>query len=128
MSSGGAYRIRSSSLNKSFEYPISTAWTEQEIAAGLNGIPINSGYKLHEWRFTNLEGCDYEDLATLFASQQNGNAQLQELETDPYDATRQDLDYSTETYTDFIIRNIAPRTRGQPFYDSVTVTFEVFVS
>lgn len=128
MASGGSYRIQSTSLNKEFEAPQSTSWQEQEIAIGLNGIPINSGYKLHTWNLENLQGCDFEDLATLFESQQDNNAQLTELETDPYDATRQDLSYGTITYTDFIIRNIAPRTRGLPFYQSVTITFEIFIS
>jgi hypothetical protein len=128
VASGGAYRIQSSSLNKEFEAPQTTAWAEQEISIGLNGIPVNSGYKLHTWNFANLEGCDYEDLATLFESQQDDNAQLSQLETDPYDASGAAIKYGTVTFTDFIIRNIAPRTRGLPFYDNVTVIFEVFVS
>ena len=128
MASGGSYRIQSTTLNKEFEVPPETSWTEQEISIGLNGIPINSSYKTHAWTFSNLQGCDYEDLATLFASQQDNNTQLSEMETDPYDASGADLHYGTTTFTDFIIRNIAPRTRGLPFYDSVTVTFEVFVS
>ncbi len=128
MASGGSYRIQSTSLNKEFESPPETAWTEQEIADGLNGIPINTSYKIHTWTFSNLQGCDYEDLATLFASQQSGNAQLSQMETDPYDASGADLHYGTATFTDFIIRNIAPRTRGLPFYESVRVEFEIFVS
>ncbi len=126
MASGGAYRIQSSTLNKEFQVPESTAWTEQPIAGGLNGIPINTGYKLHTMSFSNMEGCDFEDLATLFDGQQSGNAQLSELETDPYDASGADLHYGTETFTDFIIQSIAPRTRGLPLYQSVTVVFEVF--
>lgn len=127
MASGGTYRIQSSSLNKSFIAPI-TSWDEQLITPGLNGIPINSSYRIHRWEFNSMEGCDFEDLATLFESQQSGNAQLSELETDPYDASLVTEAYGTETYTDFIITSINPRTRGLPLYESVTVLFEVFTS
>ena len=54
MASGGSYRIQSTSLNKEFEVPPETAWTEQEISIGLNGIPINTSYKIHTWTFSNL--------------------------------------------------------------------------
>jgi hypothetical protein len=64
MASGGAYRIESTTLNKEFQAPESTDWNEQAIADGLNGIPVNSSYKLHIWNFSDMEGCDYEDLAT----------------------------------------------------------------
>ena len=128
MASGGTYRIESTTLNKSFQAPETTQWQEQPIANGLNGIPINTSYKLHIWNISNMLGCDFEDLAALFDGQQSANAQLVEMETDPYDATGADEVYGTSTFTDFIIQNIAPRTRGLPFYDDVTVTFEVFVS
>lgn len=127
MASGGTYRIQSTSLNKSFIAPITT-WDEQLITPGLNAIPINSGYRIHRWEFSSLEGCDFEDLATLFESQQSGNAQLEELETDPYDAGLVTEVYGTETYNDFVIQSINPRTRGLPLYESVTVVFEVFVN
>ena len=127
MASGGTYRIQSSTLNKSFIAPISS-WDEQLITPGLNAIPINSGYRIHRWEFNSLEGCDFEDLATLFESQQAGNAQLSELETDPYDAGLVTEQYGTQVYTDFIIQSISPRTRGLPLYEGVTVVFEVFVS
>jgi len=125
---GGAYRIQSSDLNKEFQAPESTAWTEQAVADGLNGIPVNSSYKIHTWQFSNMEGCDFEDLMSLFASQQDNNSQLQELESDDYTATRQDTSYTTTVYTDFLIKDVAPRTRGQPLYDNVTVVLEVFIS
>ncbi len=128
MASGGAYRIQSSTLNKEFQTPETTPWTEQPIAGGLNGIPVNSSYKIQTWNFSSMEGCDYEDLTTLFDGQQSDNAQLVEMETDPYDASGADLHYGTTTYTDFIIQSIAPRTRGLPLYESVSVTFEIFVS
>lgn len=128
MASGGAYRIQSSTLNKEFQAPETTAWAEQPIAGGLNGIPINTSYKIHTMNFSNMEGCDFEDLATLFDGQQSGNAQLSELETDPYDASGADLHYGTTVFTDFIIQSIAPRTRGFPLYESVTIVCEVFVS
>ena len=126
MAQGGAYRIESSSLNKEFTAPPTTDWDEQPIAGGLNGIPVNSGYKIHTWNFANMLGSDYDDLASLFDSQQSANAQLNTLETDPYEADLSCNQYGTKDYTDFFIQNIAPRTRGLPLYESVTVTFEVF--
>lgn len=128
MASRGTYRIQSTSLNKEFQAPNSTAWNEQLISTGLNGIPINSGYRVHVWNFENMEGCDFEDLATLFQSQQDNNSQLSELETDAHNATEADERYQTVTYTDFIIQSISPQTRGLPLYQSVTVTLEVFIS
>lgn len=128
MASGGTYRIESSSLNKEFSAPPETNWNEQPIAGGLNGIPINTGYKLHEWSFGEMAGSDYDDLASLFDSQQSDNTQLNTLETDPYSADKACDPYGTIAYTDFTILNIAPRTRGLPHYQNVTVTFEVFVS
>jgi hypothetical protein len=126
MATGGTYRIESTSLNKEFPAPPTTSWEEQAIAAGLNGIPINSGYKIHTWNFDNMLGSDFDDLAALFDSQQDNNATLTTLETDPYEADQSCDAYGTTAYTDFIIQNIAPRTRGLPLYESVTVVFEVF--
>lgn len=126
MASGGTYRIESSTLNKEFPSPPTSSWDEQPIASGLNGIPVNTGYKIHTWSFENMLGSDYDDLAALFDEQQSNNAQLSTLETDPYEADKSCEDYGTKAYTDFIIQNIAPRTRGLPLYESVTVTFEVF--
>jgi hypothetical protein len=126
MASGGTYRIESSSLNKEFPAPPTTSWDEQPIASGLNGIPINSGYKTHTWNFENMLGSDFDDLAALFDSQQDNNATLTTLETDPYESDQSCDPYGTLAYTDFVILNIAPRTRGLPLYESVTVTFEVF--
>ena len=82
MASGGTYRIN----NTEFPAPEDTQWSEQEIAGGLNGIPINTGYKLHTWNFVNMEPCDYENLAAFFDTQQSGNAQLSKIETDVYNA------------------------------------------
>lgn len=127
MASGGAYRIESSTINKSFPAP-ETSWSEQEIAQGLNGLPVNTSYKIHTWDFGEMLGSDYEILASLFDGQQSSNAQLVELETDPYEANRACNEYGTISYSDFIIQNIAPRVRGLPHYQSVTVSFEVFVS
>jgi len=126
MASGGTYRIESSTTNKEFPAPDSTEWAEQPIAGGLNGIPINSGYKQHSWNYPNMLGSDYDDLASLFDEQQDNNAQLVELETDPYEADKSCEDYGTTAYTDFVILSISPRTRGLPLYENVTVTFEVF--
>jgi len=126
MATGGTYRIESATLNKSFPAPPETSWEEQPIAGGLNGIPINTGYKIHTWNFENMLGSDFDDLASLFDEQQSGNAQLNIVETDPYEADQSCDVYGTKAYNDFVILNIAPRTRGLPLYQSVTVTFEVF--
>ncbi len=126
MASGGTYRIQSTTLNKEFPAPPTTDWDEQPIAGGLNGIPINSGYKIHTWNFDNMLGSDFDDLAALFDEQQSNNSQLSTLETDPYPADLSCDPYGTTAYTDFIIQNIAPRTRGLPLYESVVITFEVF--
>lgn len=128
MATGGTYRIESTTLNKSFPAPPTTDWDEQPIAAGLNGIPINTGYKIHTWNFENMLGSDYDDLASLFDEQQSNNSQLSTLETDPYEADLSCDLYGTKNYNDFFIQNIAPRTRGLPLYENVAVTFEVFVS
>lgn len=126
MATGGTYRIESTTLNKEFPAPNSTEWDEQPIAAGLNGIPVNSGYKIHTWNMEDMLGSDFDDLAALFDEQQSNNAQLVTLETDPYEANLSCDSYGTVEYTDFYIQNIAPRTRGLPLYQSVTITFEVF--
>ena len=126
MASGGSYRIESTTINKEFPSPPTTDWNEQSIAGGLNGIPVNSGYKIHTWNFENMLGSDFDDLASLFDSQQSSNAQLSEMETDPYESDLACNPYGTIAYTDFIIQNIAPRTRGLPLYENVTVTFEIF--
>jgi hypothetical protein len=86
MASGGTYRIQGASLNKEFPAPPTTTWDEQAIGGGLNGIPVNSGYKIHTWNLENLLGSDYDDLAALFDEQQSNNSQLSALETDPYEA------------------------------------------
>ena len=124
MASGGTYRIN----DTEFPAPEDTQWSEQEIAGGLNGIPINTGYKLHTWNFVNMEPCDYENLAAFFDTQQSGNTQLSEMETDVYNANLAGESYQTFTYTDFIMQRLDPRTRGLPLYDSVSVVFEIFVS
>lgn len=126
MASGGSYRIESASLNKEFPAPDTTSWEEQPIAGGLNGLPINSGYKVHQWSFSNMLGSDFDDLAALFDEQQDNNSQLVALESDPYESDLTCEDYGTVTYSDFIIQSISPRTRGLPLYQSVTVVFEVF--
>lgn len=125
MATGGTYRIQSTTLNKEFFAPVSTEWSEQPIANGLNGVPVNSGYKNHVWNLEDLLGSDFDDLAALFDEQQSGNAQLSVLETDPYPADLSCDPYGTVKYTDFFIRNIT-RTRGLPNYLSVTVEFEVW--
>lgn len=127
MATGGTYRIESTTLNKEF-YPDSTSWEEQPIAAGLNGIPVNSSYRQHTWNLGDMLGSDYDDLAALYDEQQSGNAQLTTVETDPYPSNLSCDSYGTKTYDDFVILSIGPRTRGLPLYTGVVVTFEIFVS
>ncbi len=124
MASGGTYRVNTTE----FVAPPTTAWEEQVIANGLNGIPIDNGYRLHRWNLGEMLGCDFEDLATLKDLQQANNAPLSTLETDPYTAEGVSEVYGTVAYTDFTIVSIAPRTRGLPNYQNVTVIFEVYVS
>ena len=120
---GGSYRI-----NSTF-FPVpETEWDEQQIAPGLNGIPINSSYRIHRWSLNELEAFLAEDLYALYASQQSGNFQLTTLETDPYDATGGDLKFGTTEYTDFVIQSVSTRTRGLPNYTGVVVEFEVYIS
>lgn len=126
MATGGTYRIESSTLNKEFPAPITTEWSEQVIGNGLNGVPVNSGYKNHVWNLEDLLSSDFDDLAALFDEQQSNNAQLIVLETDPYPADLGCDKYGTTEYTDFFIRNIT-RTRGLPNYLNVTIEFEVWV-
>jgi hypothetical protein len=125
MASGGTYRIESTTLNKEFPAPVSTEWSEQPIGGGLNGVPVNSGYKNHIWNLEDLLGSDFDDLAALFDEQQSGNSQLSVLETDPYPSNLSCSKYGTTKYTDFFIRNIT-RTRGLPNYLNVTINFEVW--
>jgi hypothetical protein len=126
MATGGTYRIQSTTLNKEFPAPVSTEWSEQPISNGLNGVPVNSGYKNLVWNLEDLLGSDFADLAALFDEQQDNNSQLSELETDPYPSDLSCDPYGTVTYSDFFIRNIT-RTRGLPNYIGVTVEFEVWV-
>jgi len=127
MAVGGSYRIESTLLNKEFQAPVS-AWTEQQVSIGLNGIPINTGYRIHTWNLNSLIGCDHTDLMTLFETQQDNNTQLTEIETDAYNSSEANERYGTTVYTDFVILSIEPKQRGFPLYENVTVTFEIFVS
>lgn len=118
----GSYRIDST------VFPVpATSWEEIPIADGLNGLAINSSYKVHRWTWSSLDASIAKQVFDKFASQQNAGSQLDVLETDPYGADLADDRYGTAVYTDFIITEISPRNRGLPFYDSVQVTFEVWV-
>lgn len=109
-------------------FPVpATSWEDQAIAVGLNGIPINASYKLHTWNWSSLDGEIAQLVFAKFDSQQSSGAQLNELETDPYDASLATERYGTTTYTDFVIRSISPRSRGLPFYDNVSITFEIYI-
>lgn len=118
----GTYRIN----NITFPAP-ETEWEDQELAQGLNGIPIHASYRVHRWDFDELEGEIATQLYDLYQDQQSGNSQLDELETDPYDASLATESYGTTTYTDFVIISPGVRRRGLPNYTSVQVVFEVYV-
>jgi hypothetical protein len=122
MASGGTYRID----DWEAPAPPTTEWGEQVIEAGLNGIAILTGYRVHSWSIGELDGCQFELLADKIEEQQTNNAQLAELETDPYGANLADDAYGTEVYTDFVIQPLN-RRRGLPLYLDVTVTFEIWV-
>ena len=122
--SGGHYRIN----DIEFPTPVTT-WGAQALGAGLNGLPVHSSYRIHQWTWPGnaLEACLMQDLLDLFDSQQSGNAQLAALETDPYDASLADVGYQTTVYVDFVILAVEPVTRGMPVYENATVAFEVYV-
>lgn len=110
-------------------FPVpATQWEEQVIGMGLNGIPINSTYRLHTWNFASLEGSFAKLLFDKFAEQQAGNAQLSSIETDPYGADLVNENYGTTTYTDYTIVAISNRARGLPFFENISVTFEIEAS
>lgn len=119
----GSYRI-----NTTYFPSPESQWDEQSIAPGLNGIPINSSYKIHTWNFDKLDATLAELLYALWQSQQDDNTQLNTLETDPYDATGGNLKYGTTEYSDFVIQTIGNRHRGFPNYEGVSVIFEVYVA
>jgi hypothetical protein len=121
---GGTYRID----DQDFPAPDSTNWEESPIADGLNVIPILSSYRVHTWNWSEMDGCDFERLIDLFDEQQDGNAQLGVLETDPYGVTLSDAKYGTTEYADFVIVSLSPRVRGLPHYGNVSVSFEVYVA
>lgn len=110
-----------------FPAPSSSEWEDQELAQGLNGIPINASYRIHRWNFDQLEGEIANSLYDKYQEQQD-EGQLGELETDPYDASLATESYGTETYTDFVIISPGVRRRGLPHYENVTVVMEVYVS
>lgn len=118
----GTYRINGTV----FPAPV-TSWDEQELATGLNALPVNTSYRIHQWDLGELDVSLAQLVYTLYELQQSGNAQLTTLETDPYDASLGDESYGTQVYTDFIIRSVSTRTRGYPFYSGVTIVFEVYV-
>lgn len=118
----GSYRID----DNKFPAPISTRWEEQPLASGLNGIPVLASYRLHTWNWPLLDGEFAQMLFDIFDDQQAGTSPAV-LETDPYDASLYNSKYGTYEYSDFVILSISPRTRGLPFYDDVSVVFEVYV-
>lgn len=123
MASGGTYRIDAWIAPA----PPETSWDDEVLDDGLNAIPIVSGYRPLTWTIGDMDGCDFEDLCDKQAEQQAGNAQLGELETDPYGASGADKVYGTTVYTDFVIKPLN-RRRGLPHYKNVVVNFLVFVS
>lgn len=105
-----------------------TTWEDQVMGAGLNGIPINSSYRLLRMTWSSLEAEIAKEIYAKFEEQQSTGLPLSVLETDPYGAELANDRYATKIYTDFIIVSISPRERGLPFYNNVTLTAEVHVS
>lgn len=119
----GMYRINSLVLGVAPK----TSWNQQLIRDGLNGIPINSSYQMHQWTFPELDADTMEAVLALFQSQQTTNSQLEELETDPHYVASGSTEYATKVYDDFILKAVDPRERGLPRYENVTFIFEVYV-
>lgn len=110
-------------------FPVpATQWEEQVIGMGLNGIPINSSYKIHTWNFSSLEASFAKLLFDKFEEQQDANASLSSIETDPYGADLVNENYGTTTYTDYVIVAISNRARGLPFYENISVQMEIRVT
>lgn len=122
--SGGTYRINTT------EFPApATSWEEIPIEDGLNAIPILQSYRRHTWTWDGASGCDMQYVAALLAEQQDSNAQLTALETDEYSASGATERYGTVVYDDFTIVEFPPRRRLMSgSYDSLTLTFEVYIS
>lgn len=120
--SGGIYRIDDLVIDQA---PVVT-WENQLIQDGLNGIAINSSYEMMRWRFAEMDSDTFEDILDKYNEQQTGNAQLEELETDPHNASSGSDEYGTVVYDDFVIKSIDPRTRGLPRYEDVNIVFEVY--
>lgn len=110
-------------------FPVpATQWEEQVLAMGLNGIPINSSYRIHTWNWSALDGEFAKLLFDKFDEQQLANSPLSALETDPYGADNVNEKYGTVVYTDFSIISISNRARGLPFYDNLSCQMEVYVA
>lgn len=97
------------------------------MGAGLNGLPINSSYKLLRMVWSSLDAEIAKDIYAKFEEQQTSGLPLSVLETDPYGAELATDRYATKIYTDFTLVSISPRERGLPFYNNVTVMAEVYV-
>lgn len=105
-----------------------TTWEEQVMGAGLNGLPINTSYRMLRMTWSSLEAEIAQAIYAKFAEQQSAGQPLSVLETDPYGAELANEKYATKVYTDFTIVSISPRERGLPFYNNVVVVCEVYVS
>lgn len=109
-------------------FPVpATSWEEQPIAAGLNGLSINSGYKIHRWNWGSLDASIAKTVFQKFDALQSAGNQPSTIETDSYDANLADEKYGTQVYSDVIIRELSTRTRSLPFYENVSIVFEIFV-
>lgn len=119
----GSYRI------EDLVFPVpATSWEEQPIAAGLNGLSINSGYKVHRWNWSSLEADIAKTIFQKFDALQSAGNQPATIETDPYDAALADEKYGTQVYSDVIIRELSARSRSLPFYENVSIIFEIHIS
>lgn len=106
----------------------STTWEDQVMGAGLNGIPINSSYRMLRMTWSSLDAEIAKDIYAKFEEQQSTGQPLSVLETDPYGAELASDRYATKIYTDFTLVSISPRERGLPFYNNVVVIAEVYIA
>lgn len=122
MAQGGTYRINS------VDFPApQTAWEEQQLGDGLDGIPILGSYRIHRWRWSQLDGGEAASVYSLFNTATAGRDAVT-LETDPYDASLASSKYGTYEYQDVIVKSVSRRQRGLPNYSDIEVAFEVYIA
>lgn len=124
MASGGYYVLTDSTESITFPAPV-TAWPEQVLGDGLDGVPVFNAYRIHTWAWTSLPE-DYLQKLAAFQTRQQAGTLLTTIETDEYDPADDCVQYRTVEYTDVRIKNLN-RERGYGVYNSPTMTFEILV-